>query len=47
LSPCSSLLMSFPHSEAFLGLFTVILHEKMPKKHSSSLLLRKNTLIIA
>ncbi len=47
LSTCLFLLMSFPHSEAFLGLFIVILHEKRPKKHSSSPLFRKNNLIIA
>ena len=31
----------------FSGLFIVILHEKRSKKHSSSPLFRKNTLIIA
>src|SRR5579859_5101397 len=46
LSTYVFLLMSFPHSGAFLGSFKLILHEKRPKKHASSLLFRKNNLII-
>jgi len=36
LSTYLFLLMSFPHSGAFLGSFKLILHEKRPKKHASS-----------
>jgi hypothetical protein len=47
LSTYSFLLMSFPHSEAFLGSFRVILHVKRPKKRLSAPLLRKDKLVIA
>src|SRR6266481_9098543 len=46
LSTCFFFLMSFPHSEAFLASFVLILHEKRPKKRPSSPLLKKSKLII-
>jgi hypothetical protein len=47
LSTYLFLLMSFPHLEAFLGSFMLILHEKSPKSRLSSPLLREIKLSMA
>ncbi len=47
LSTYLFLLMSFPHLEALLAFFMLILHEKGRKKRPSSPLFRGNNLITA